>query len=93
MPIPYEILTSAGVGVIILLAAIRQYFNGRSPKVPDGSVLTGIGVGLVERDQAERAVKALERIADAAERMGDQRQANMQHTLEEIAEQLRMAKT
>jgi hypothetical protein len=85
MELTPEILTAAIAGIGILFTAWFKYFSTKStPPAMDVAP-----VSVVDRDHAERTVRALERIAAAVETATDKRQSDMQHTLEEIAKNLK----
>jgi hypothetical protein len=84
MELTPEILTAAVAGIGILFTAWLKYMNTKS--APSSDVAP---VSVVDKEHAERTVRALERIAEAVERATDKRQSDMQETLEEIAKTMK----
>lgn len=84
-----ETLATAGYGLIIILLGVVQYVTRRKKPTPPDALLTSLGIGWLDRDFAERAIRALERIAAASETLADQRQADMQQTLHQIVDALK----
>lgn len=84
MELTPELITAVVAGIGISVMAWLKYVNTKSSAAIDVAP-----VSVVDRDHAERTVKALERIANAVETATDKRQSEMQHTLEEIAKNLK----
>ncbi|MDS1135168.1 hypothetical protein [Nitratireductor indicus] len=84
-----ENLATAAYGLIIILLGVVQYVTRRKKPHTHDTMLASLGIGWLDRDFAERGVRALERIAEASEVLADRRQADMQHTLHEIVEVLK----
>lgn len=82
-----EIWIAALYGGVLLLAAVGRYLSTR-PGANSQAHITAMGLAL-DRDQMERGLAYLSRIAKALEAMADKRQADMHETLEEIVEQLK----
>ncbi|NMG39785.1 hypothetical protein GRZ55_11075 [Chelativorans sp. ZYF759] len=82
-----EIWIAALYGGVLLLAAVGRYLSTR-PGANSQAHITAMGLAL-DRDQMERGLSYLSRIAKALEAMSDKRQADMQGTLEEIVEHLK----
>ncbi|GAB5506702.1 MAG: hypothetical protein Rhirs2KO_18650 [Rhizobiaceae bacterium] len=90
MELTAELIAQGVVGLLTVLGAVGVYLRTRQKPPPsEGAVVSGIGVGLIEREQAERLIRVLERIAVSVETMADRRQNDMQETLHDIAEQLK----
>lgn len=82
-----EIWLAALYGGVLLLAAVGRYLSTR-PGANSQAHITALGLSL-DRDQMERGLSYLSRIAKALEAMADKRQADMQGTLQEIVDQLK----
>lgn len=81
-----------GIAAALLAGAAGYFWTrmwGKQPQPPGHPVLTGIGMAIGDRDQAERQIVMLERIAKALEVIADRRQHDMQETLDELVEQLK----
>lgn len=95
MELTPEWLGAGVVGALVAIGAAHRYLSGlksRPPATAPQSVLAGVGFGMIDRDHAERVVRALERIADSCDRMSDKRQDDMQHSLDGILKELRKEK-
>lgn len=79
-------------GLIAALAAGAAGYFGRellgksSPKVDP--VITGIGLALGDKEQSERLIDELRRIAVALEALADKRQSEIDEKLEELLERI-----
>lgn len=86
-----EIWIAAIYGGILGLAALGQYLNRPKAAVKGDPVVAGYGIGLIERDQAERLLafqarqaSAQERIAEFLGSMSDRDRAELKDELEEL---------
>ena len=79
---------NAGVLIAAAVAALAGYYGprvfGKSPPAKVDPVLSGIALALGDKEQSERIIATLERIARALEAIADKRQNDMQETLEEL---------
>ena len=83
MEITTELLGTAAVGAVIILGAIGRYFSGlRQPAGVDAD-LRGIGLGWGEKEQMERLISAVNRIADGIE---NKNRAGIEGSLKKLAE-------
>lgn len=82
-----EIWIAALYGGVLLLAAVGRYLSTR-PGANSQANITAMGLAL-DRDQMERGLAYLSRIAKSLEAMADKRQADIQETLEQIVDQLK----
>lgn len=82
MELTPELLGTAGVGLLVILGAIGNYL--RTLKSPSRNpLIDGIGGGLVDREQMERLITEVKRIADA---ITDRNTSSINARLEELAE-------
>lgn len=86
MELTAELLGAAGAAIVIILAGASNYLRSlKAPHEPPSAMLAGIGLGYVEREQMERLVAAVTRIADA---IGDKNAAGINHQLQEQADRI-----
>jgi hypothetical protein len=79
-----DILWNAVIGFLVIIGAIGVYLKTlRHPK-PD-PLLSGVGGGLVDREQMERLIREVKRIADA---ITDKNAANINDRLEELVDRI-----
>ena len=79
-----DTLKSAAAFIAFVLAGLWAYF--RVPNRPAPSpVLTGVGLELGSREQTERLIEQVKRIADVLE---DKNQAKIEDKLEDLAEKV-----
>jgi len=85
-----ELLGTGAVGAVVILGAVGNYLLSlrRAPRSMD-SVLTGIGLAFGDKEQSERVISALVRIAAAVESMADRDRADMKQMLEDLGEEVR----
>lgn len=87
-----DVWANLGILLAAAVAALAGYFGPRvfrkTPAPKTDPVLTGIGLALGDKEQSERMVECLDRIARALEAIADKRQTEMQDTMEEILERL-----
>jgi undecaprenyl pyrophosphate synthase len=76
--------------IFIGIAAVGNYIknNKEKPKSMD-TVLTSIGVGYGDRDQIERAIAQITRMASALEILADKRTDKIEQALERLDEEER----
>jgi len=88
-----EIWTNLGIFFGGIFLAIAAYYGKKVPPAPPASspVLASVGLELGNRDQVERMIHELKRIADALQSLSDHRQADMQDAMEELLEKMRAA--
>lgn len=79
-----ENVGAAAVAVVIAVAAVGNYLRSLKKTSPD-PVLAGVGGGLAEREQMERLIAAINRIADI---MADKNTASINDQLRELAERI-----
>lgn len=84
MELTPELLASGVVGIIVVVGAIGQYLRTFKAKTPD-PVLAGVGIELGNREQAERVIAQLKRIADA---LADKNASDISNRLEDLAEKV-----
>jgi hypothetical protein len=77
-------LTLAGVFIGAATAAYVGY-SKKWPNKPDHPVLTSVGIELGSREQTERLIEQVKRIADVLE---DKAQAKIEDKLEDLAEKV-----
>lgn len=85
MELTPELVTSAVAGIGIMFMAWLKYVSVRS----DPPTVATPPVSVVDKDHAERTVRALERVAAAIEKATDKRQSDMHDALDEIARTLK----
>jgi hypothetical protein len=79
-----DILSNAVIGALVVIGAIGVYLRTlRQPK-PD-PLLSGVAGGLVDREQMERLIEQVKRIADA---ITDKNAANINDRLEELVDRI-----
>ena len=84
MELTPELIGTAAVGVLVILGAIGNYL--RTLKSPSSNpVVTGIGLSFGEREQMERLIASVNRVADA---IGDKNAAGINDRLEELSERI-----
>lgn len=86
MAITPELIISGVVGVLLFFTALGAYikqFKQAPPPLPPG--VAGVGGGFVDREQMERLIHEVKRIADAAT---DKNAAQMNDKLEKLSETL-----
>lgn len=92
---PADFWTNAGVLVAATIAMLAGYYGPKVFAKPDAAkhdpVLTGIGLAFGDKDQTERMIGFLERIAKAAEALANHRQAEMTEKMDELLERLEQA--
>lgn len=89
-----EIWTNIGLlvgGVMLAIAAYRGKTVPPAPRQQSEAVLADVGLELGNRDQQERMIHELKRIADAMQSLSDHRQANMQDLMGELLDKMRSA--
>lgn len=95
-----ETLSAVGFFLAAILAGLWGYFKkppAASPMTTAGTVMTAaIGMGWMEKDQAERMltsveklVKHQERMAEALEALADRRASEMKDTIDELMDVMR----
>jgi hypothetical protein len=79
MELTPELLGTAAVGVVIILGAVGNYLRSLKalPSQPD-AVLRGIGMELGDKDQTERLIAQVKRIADGMDILADKRTDEME---------------
>lgn len=85
MELTPELLASGVVGVIVVLGAIGQYLRTFKAKPPQDPVLAGVGIELGNREQTERVIAQLKRIADA---LTEKNASDISDRLEDLAEKV-----
>ncbi len=89
MELTAELLGAGIVGVLVVAAAVGNYLRSLRAPPPtlekSSAVLAGIGLGYVEREQMERLIAEVKRIADA---IGDKKAADINDKLEHMVERL-----
>lgn len=85
MELTPELVTAAVAGIGIMFTAWLKYNSVKS----DPPQVATTPVSVVDKDHAERTVRALERVAIAIERATDKKQADMHDALDEIARTLK----
>jgi hypothetical protein len=79
-----DILSNAVIGALVVIGAIGVYLKTlRQPK-PD-PLFSGVAGGLVDREQMERLIQEVKRIADA---ITDKNAATMTDKLDELADKI-----
>jgi hypothetical protein len=87
-----EVLASAAFFIASVLAALYSYIRKPPPAPPTTSaVITGIGGELGNRQQMDMLIHEVRRIADAAEKLVDQKQISMREKMDELLERLEEA--
>jgi len=82
MELTPELLGTAAVGLIVIIGAIGNYLRVlRRPSADP--VLAGVAGGLTDRDQMERLIAQVTRIADA---ISDKNTSSINSRLEELAD-------
>ncbi|MDI1266809.1 MAG: hypothetical protein PS018_26450 [bacterium] len=89
MEVTPEVLATAAIGTLVIIGAIGKYLQSLRAPPPivekSSAVLAGIGLGYVEREQMERVIHELKRIADG---IADKNSAGIQHKLEDMADMI-----
>lgn len=81
-----EILSAGAVGVVIIIGAIGNYLRQLKAKPHQMSpMLTGIAGGFVDREQMERLIAAVNRVAEA---VADKNAANISDRLDDLADKI-----
>lgn len=94
---PADFWTNAGVLIAAVVAMLAGYYGPRVFAKPAGEasrhdpVLTGIGMAFGDKEQQERLISGVERIAKAAETLADQKQADMSEKMDELLQRLEQA--
>lgn len=90
MTLTPEILSAGVVGAIVVLGAIGQYLRTRqqAPRTGLDPSLQVIGADLGNREQMERLIVVVTRVAVALETIADRKQSEMGEKLDELLEQL-----
>lgn len=83
MDLTPEQLGAGAVGAVVILGALGQYLRSlrEKPKSPD-PIITGIGVDLGSKEQTERLIKEVGRIADA---LADKKQSAIEDRIDDLA--------
>jgi len=86
MTIPPEVWIAAIYGGLLLLAGVGRYLTRKkeAPKPPD-SMLAAIGLEFGTREQGERVIAELKRIADT---LADKKQHEIDDKLDELLERM-----
>lgn len=87
MELTPELLGSAAVGAVICIAALGNYIRTlrQQPVKSETAMFAGIAGGLVDKDQMDRLILQITRIADA---MTDKNTAAINERLEELTDKL-----
>ena len=85
MDLTPEILANAAVGLLVIIGAVGVYLRGRRLAPKSDAVVAGVGLGYIEREQMDRLIHEVERIADA---ITDKNTADINDKLEHLAERL-----
>ena len=85
MELTPEILANAAVGLLVIVGAVGVYLRGRRLPAKVDPILAGVGLGYVEKEQMERLIAEVKRIADA---ITDKNTADINDKLEHLAERL-----
>lgn len=89
-----DVWANLGILLATAVAALAGYFGprvfGKTPPAAAKAdpVLMGVGVAFGDKEQSERMIECLDRIATALEAIADRRQSEMQDTMEEILDRL-----
>lgn len=88
-----EIWTNIGIAIGGVFLAIAAYYGKKVPPSPPATspVLASVGLELGNRDQVERMIHELARIAAALESLADHRQSDMKDAMDELLDKLRAA--
>jgi hypothetical protein len=80
-----DLWVHAVYGLLLALAALKQYLD--KPKQPpkNEAIIAGVGLGFGERDQMERLIAEVKRIADA---LTDKNTSGINHRLDELLERI-----
>ncbi len=82
-----ETLKNAAAFIAFLLAGLWAYFRSPKPQPPVASpVLAGVGMELGNREQTERLIAAINRVADE---IANRKTDEMTDTMNELLERLR----
>lgn len=89
MELTPELLGTAGVGAVVLIGAIGNYLRSlrEKPRASD-PVIAGIGLAFGDREQSERMISALTRMAAAMEILADRRTDEMADIQKALLERL-----
>lgn len=86
MTIAPELWIAAIYGAILLLAGAGKYLSRQNTSSPKNDpVLTGIGFGFGERDQMDRLIAEVKRVADA---LTDKNSHDISHKLDELVDRI-----
>ncbi len=87
MTIAPELWIAAIYGAILLLAGAGKYLSRQTtpPAKTNDAVLAGIGLGFGEREQMDRLIAEVKRIADA---LTDKNTSGINHRLDELLERI-----
>lgn len=81
MELTPELLGTGIVGLLVIVGAIGQYLRTYRSSPPN-PVIAGVGLELGNREQVERLIEQVKRIADA---LTDKNTADVNDRLEELA--------
>lgn len=84
MDLTPELLGTAAVGLLVILGAIGNYLRALKRGPPD-PMLSGVGGGLVDRDQMERLIAAVNRLGDI---MADKNAAGINDRLDDLVDKI-----
>ena len=85
MELTPELITAGIVGFLTVMAGAGAYLRGRRLAPKSDAVVAGVGLGYIEREQMERLIHEVKRVADA---ITDKNAADINDKLEGLAERL-----
>lgn len=85
MELTPDILGAGFVGLVVILGAIGQYLRSLRQPAKQDPVLAGVGLELGTREQTERLIAAINRVADV---LSDKNTAGINDRLEGLTEQV-----
>lgn len=81
-----EILSAGAVGLLIIAGAIGNYLQKLRAKPANlNPILSGIAAGFVDREQMERLIAAVNRVAEA---VSDKNAASIAERLDDLADKI-----
>lgn len=90
-----DLLNNLAIIIVAVIVGLVGYFRKRNKPQEPSPVLTGIGLGWLEKEQTERLLssvdqqaKALTRIADSIEELADQRETKRDDHIQELLKRI-----
>jgi prefoldin subunit 5 len=88
MELPNDWLGALVTASIIIVLAIANYIRTKSGSPDNSKLVTSFGLGYAEREQVERLIAEVKRIADA---LTDKNTEGINHRLDDLLERMKHA--